>query len=307
MELVDGTTLARVLDDGPLDRQRTAAIGTQLAGALAYVHERGVVHRDIKPANVLMGGRGCDVAKLTDFGVARLIDSTRLTVHGTTLGTANYLSPEQTTGGDVGPASDVYSLALVLLECLTGQVAYPGYGVEAALARLHRPPTVPAWLDPAWRDLLAAMTAFDAADRPGAAEVAGRLGALTALGRRRRTDHDDRSADARPRRCAAASAQGRVAFGRRGGGGRRGDDRGGDQQRHRRSGGCGRRHHRLSACGGPTRSRSALARVTCAVRAAPGCHDGGSPQRGPRFPRRPASLVAGARSPRGSARKRRDR
>jgi hypothetical protein len=182
MELVDGTTLARVLDDGPLDRQRTAAIGTQLAGALTYVHERGVVHRDIKPANVLMRGLGSDVAKLTDFGVARLVDSTRLTVHGTTLGTANYLSPEQTTGGDVGPASDVYSLALVLLECLTGQVAYPGYGVEAALARLHRAPAVPMWLDPAWRELLSAMTAFDAADRPGAAEVAARLSALTSPG-----------------------------------------------------------------------------------------------------------------------------
>jgi hypothetical protein len=182
MELVDGTTLARELDGGPLEPQRTATIGAQLASALAYVHERGVVHRDIKPANVLMGGGGSHVAKLTDFGVARLVDSTRLTVHGTTLGTANYLSPEQTTGGDVGPASDVYSLALVLLECLTGQVAFPGYGVEAALARLHRAPTIPAQLDPAWRELLAAMTASAAADRPAAGEVAARLSALTTPG-----------------------------------------------------------------------------------------------------------------------------
>lgn len=178
MELVDGTTLARELDAGPIDARRTAAIGTQLASALAYVHARGVVHRDIKPANVLMGPSGSDVAKLTDFGVARFLDSTRLTMHGTTVGTANYLSPEQTTGAEVGPASDVYSLGLVLLECLTGAVAFPGQGVAAAVARLHRDPQLPTWLDPSWRQLLAAMTARAAGDRPSAGEVAARLGSL---------------------------------------------------------------------------------------------------------------------------------
>jgi eukaryotic-like serine/threonine-protein kinase len=172
MELVEGTTLARQLDSGPLPAQRAAAVGAQLAGALAYVHARGVVHRDIKPANVLISG---DVAKLTDFGVARLVDSTRLTLDGTTLGTANYLSPEQTTGADVAASSDVYSFGLVLLECLTGEVAYPGTGVAAAVARLHRQPTVPDWLDPAWRDLITAMTASDPADRPDAPTVAARL------------------------------------------------------------------------------------------------------------------------------------
>ncbi|HEY2299810.1 MAG TPA: serine/threonine-protein kinase [Jatrophihabitans sp.] len=172
MELVEGATLARLLDSGPLPTQRAAAVGAQMAGALAYVHARGVVHRDIKPANVLISG---EVAKLTDFGVARLVDSTRLTLDGTTLGTANYLSPEQATGADVGAPSDIYSLGLVLLECLTGDVAYPGTGVAAAVARLHRQPTVPAWLDPAWRDLITAMTAYDPADRPDATAVAARL------------------------------------------------------------------------------------------------------------------------------------
>ena len=180
MELVEGTTLSRVLDSGPMPPQRVAAIGAQLAGALAYVHARGVVHRDIKPANVLIAD---DVAKLTDFGVARLVDSTRLTVNGTTLGTANYLSPEQTTGADVGAPSDVYSLGLVLLECLTGAVAYPGTGVAAAVARLHRRPTVPDWLEPGWRDLLTAMTAYEPGERPGADQVAARLQVLATADR----------------------------------------------------------------------------------------------------------------------------
>ena len=179
MELVEGTTLARVISDGPLPADEVAAIGVQLAAALAYVHACGVVHRDVKPANVLVRGAGpTRTANLTDFGVARLVDSTRLTVQGTTLGTANYLSPEQATGDVVGPASDVYALGLVLLEALTGRVAYPGSGVEAAIVRLHRPPELPSWLGPQWRALITAMTAFDAADRPDAAEVERRLGGM---------------------------------------------------------------------------------------------------------------------------------
>src|SRR5206468_2739424 len=83
-----------------------------------------------------------------------------------TTGTAAYLSPEQAAGEPIGPATDVYSLGLVLLECLTGRIAFPGSIVESATARLSRGPEIPADLPEEWRGLLAAMTARDPADRP---------------------------------------------------------------------------------------------------------------------------------------------
>ena len=182
MELITGPTLNTQLADGPLGPAQTAVIGAELAVALRYVHASGVVHRDVKPANILLdtptgGGPGFS-AKLSDFGIARLIDSARLTVHGMTIGTANYLSPEQAESGAASPASDVYSLGLVLVECLTGQIAYPGVGVEAAIARLQRPPVVPREFGPQWAQLLTAMTARVPADRPSTSDVAATLGAF---------------------------------------------------------------------------------------------------------------------------------
>jgi hypothetical protein len=181
MELVEGTTLAHRIESGPLPAAEVADIAAQLAAALAYVHGRGVVHRDIKPANVLLASphepdaTGRVTAKLTDFGIARLLDSSRLTVEGTTVGTANYLSPEQVTGSGVDPASDIYSLGLVLLEALTGEIAFPGNGVESAMARLHRDPAIPSWVGDGWRALLGDMTASDPSARPDAATVGARV------------------------------------------------------------------------------------------------------------------------------------
>lgn len=171
MDLIEGPTLSQVIAGGSLDLERVAAIGVQLAEALAYAHARGVVHRDVKPGNVLLGAE--QRVKLADFGIARLIgDTVRHTRTGQAIGTAAYLAPEQVTGEPVEGPADVYSLGLVLLEALTGERAYPGTPVEAAMARLARRPEVPATLPAVWRELLESMTALDPADRPSAASVA---------------------------------------------------------------------------------------------------------------------------------------
>lgn len=174
MELIHGPDLYARLRGGPLSPQDVAHIGADLASALDYVHGRGIIHRDIKPANVLLPDApvGSPIRpKLTDFGIARIIEGTRLTATGTMVGTAAYLSPEQATGSVLGPSSDIYSLGLLLLECLTGKLEYPGTSVESAVARLHRPPRVPEALGTRWVDLLTAMTLTEPSARPGALEV----------------------------------------------------------------------------------------------------------------------------------------
>ena len=180
MELVRGETLADSVARGPLPPLRVAEIGRVLAEALAYVHGQGLVHRDVKPANVLLGDDGR--VRLTDFGIARLVDAASVTATGLTVGTASYLSPEQVTGSHVGPLSDVYSLGLVLLECLKGEREYPGSAVEVALARLSRPPVVPRRLPAGWPGLLEAMTARETGPRPTAAEAAAELGRIATGG-----------------------------------------------------------------------------------------------------------------------------
>jgi serine/threonine protein kinase len=170
LELVDGPTLAALLLDGALGEERSVTIGEHLAAALAYAHDRGIVHRDVKPSNVLFED-ATQPPRLADFGLARLAETTRVTVTGACVGTAAYVAPEQLEGR-AGPAADVYSLGLVLIECLTGALCYSGTMAEVALARLHRSPVVPGHL-PTWlRDVLRAMTHREAALRPPAAAVA---------------------------------------------------------------------------------------------------------------------------------------
>jgi serine/threonine protein kinase len=174
MELVDGTTLARRLSDGAVD---AATVGAQVAAALAYVHGCGIVHRDVTPGNILLGGD--ERVRLADFGIAQLMTSAgRLTAPDQTIGTAAYLSPEQVRGDRVTPASDVYSLGLVLLEALTGARAFAGPPLEAAVARLTRQPEIPADLPDAWSRLLRRMTATDPTDRPSASALATELAEL---------------------------------------------------------------------------------------------------------------------------------
>ena len=179
MELVADPTLEARLEPGPMAPDEVAAIGTQLAEALAYLHERGVVHRDVKPANILVSEVASSgyarTAKLTDFGVAHFMDGSRLTSDGIVIGTASFVSPEQVAGEPISGASDVFSLGLVLLEAITGHREYSGTVLEAAIARLNRSPVVPATLPAPWRALLTSMTERDPAKRPTADEVAHRL------------------------------------------------------------------------------------------------------------------------------------
>ncbi|MGO4187983.1 serine/threonine-protein kinase [Pseudarthrobacter sp. TAF60_1] len=174
MELVEGQDLRSRIRHSPVPLDELAVIGAGIADALAYVHSLGVIHRDIKPGNILLvqirPGEPLR-PKLTDFGIARIVDSTRLTATGTMVGTAAYLSPEQALGSPLSPATDIYSFGLVLLECIKQTMEYPGNAVESAVARLHRSPDIPDDVPSEWADLIRSMTAIEPLERPAAADV----------------------------------------------------------------------------------------------------------------------------------------
>lgn len=173
MELVDGPSLAEVIRHGPLPLGVVRRLGLDLSSALAHLHRQGIVHRDVKPANVLLSADG--TAKVADFGVSRLLDGDGLTATNFLLGSAGYISPEQVEGHGAADASDVYSLGLVLLECITGRREYTGTQTEAVVARLHRQPAMPVGLPASLHHLLSAMIERDPTGRPTAAEVAAAL------------------------------------------------------------------------------------------------------------------------------------
>jgi serine/threonine protein kinase len=132
MRLVEGSDVEALLRSGPLDPRRAVRITSQVAEALDAAHRVGLVHRDVKPSNVLVDAN--DYAYLIDFGIARVSGQAGLTSTGMFLGTWAYMAPERFTSGQVDHRADVYALACVLFECLTGRRPFTGDGVEQQAA-----------------------------------------------------------------------------------------------------------------------------------------------------------------------------
>ena len=183
MQLIRGATLHDTLRQGALTLRQSAEIGYEVAEALDYVHSQGVIHRDITPWNVMLTNYGSVAsrsrARITDFGIAVTEPSALPTGTATspappTVGTAAYLSPEQATGGVLTSATDVYSLGMVMLECYTESIAFPG-GAEESVARAYPSSPMSKSIPRQWRGLLTRMTSARPFDRPTAAEVAAEI------------------------------------------------------------------------------------------------------------------------------------
>ena len=148
MRLVEGRDLQEVLADGPLPPARAVEIVGQVAKALQAAHQVGLVHRDVKPSNILLDRD--DFAYLIDFGIADDVTATKLTNTGVLVGTLAYMAPERFTTGRADVGADVYSLACVLHECLTGVQPYPGDSAEQQISgHLTLDPPKPSLLNPA--------------------------------------------------------------------------------------------------------------------------------------------------------------
>jgi serine/threonine protein kinase len=149
MALIEGCSLADRIVQGPLPVRRAVEIVADLAEALAYAHAEGIVHRDVKPANIRLDDR--DTVYLMDFGIAYRPDSGEVALPpGRILGTPAYVAPEQAQGGQtaVQPASDQYSLGVVLYELLCGQPPFCGPPSYVLFHAIHREPSSPQTIDP---------------------------------------------------------------------------------------------------------------------------------------------------------------
>ncbi|TWD75012.1 serine/threonine-protein kinase [Kribbella amoyensis] len=175
MDLVAGGSVDTLLGDhGPLPPAYVAVLLDQLLHGLSAIHAAGIVHRDLKPANLLLEvtGTGRPHLRVSDFGIAGLVDEPRMTRHSTILGTPGYLAPEQLAGADPHPGQDLYTAGAVAAELLTGDRPSPAGGIPI--------------VDGPLGDLIRRLTAEDPVDRPTSAAQAGRLlaesGALAAPG-----------------------------------------------------------------------------------------------------------------------------
>ena len=219
-EYVRGRDLReRIADEGRLPLVDVVAIGEQIADALAYAHARGVIHRDVKPHNILLTPDG--QPKLTDFGIARVLEQPGLTMEGRVLGTGDYLAPEQAAGETIDARADVYALGVLLYHALCGDVPFHADSyVETA--RLHAQAPIPSVRDvrpdaPERLDEIVDARAREAARRPlpGLRSAARRPAPALARAAARRPRHrrvrphaaradPGRPSRRSPRACAAA-------------------------------------------------------------------------------------------------------
>ena len=182
MEHLQGPTLRKLMNKGPMPLDLVVETATQMAEALAFAHEHGVIHRDIKPANVIVTGQHGRI-KLTDFGIAHLAHSDH-TFAGQMLGSPRYMSPEQAMGRQVDGRSDIFSLGAVLYEMLTGHYAFDGDSLPSIVYRVvNEVPVAATALRPRLPEelssLLTRMLNKDPDARPDARTLVNALHALT--------------------------------------------------------------------------------------------------------------------------------
>jgi serine/threonine-protein kinase len=177
MRLVRGQTLHELLSRGPLEPSRAVAIVSQIASALDAAHAEQLIHRDVKPQNIIVTPE--DFAYLVDFGIAETKGDTRLTMTGTHIGSFAYMAPERFLDQAITPAVDVYALACVLYEALTGHTPFPGDSLEQVIgAHLSSPPPRPSAVNPnippSFDEVIARGMSKEPDDRYGSAGALGR-------------------------------------------------------------------------------------------------------------------------------------
>ena len=184
-ELMAGWDIEGLIDraeNHQLSLDQAVRVATEVSHALEHAHTLGIIHRDVKPGNVWLTADG--VAKLGDFGLAVALDRSRLTQAGMMVGTVSYMPPEQATGGEVGPRSDLYSLGAMLYEMVTGRPPFVGDESVAIIGQhLNTSPVAPTWhrpdCPPALETLILRLLEKDASKRPAtAAEVREALAAI---------------------------------------------------------------------------------------------------------------------------------